>query len=212
MESLGKYLLDLRQERGIGYRKIDDELHFPEWKIRKLEENKLEEIGEMGIVKSLLFNYARYLEADVDMVMEEFRRIYAGQAPPKPEYYTIPKEKKIMLSTNFLWTVAIIIFVLILGSIVFYAGSRGFLKAPQIFSKERPDSTKSVAQKAQTPDEPDTLRARMRLLTESMKPEAQEAEQKPEKKSKNSRTVIPADTTDHMGRLLGDNPGNVSIH
>lgn len=144
--------------------------------------------------------------------MAEYKRLNPDKAQQKTSYYTIPKEKKIMLSTNFLWTIAIIIIVLILGSIVFYAGSRGFLKAPDLFSKPKADSVKTAGVKPKAQEEPDSLRARMLLLTESMKPEIQEDETKPKKENHDLTTTIPADTTDHMGRLLGDNPGNVEIH
>ena len=212
MENLGKYLHDLREERGISYKKIKAEMFFDEDKIKLLEDNDLEALGDYGVVKSFIFNYARYLEANVDEVMAEFKRLNPDKAPQKPSYYTIPKEKKIMLSTNFLWTIAIIIIVLILGSIVFYAGSRGFLKAPDLFSKPKADSVKTAGVKPEAQEEPDSLRARMLLLTESMKPEIQEDETKPKKEKHDLTTTIPADTTDHMGRLLGDNPGNVEIH
>ena len=111
MESLGKHLLELRLKRGISYDTIWQDLRFSENQIKALEANKFFEIGEYGIVKAMIYNYARYLEADVSAVMAEFRIMMPEHTKKEftPRKNLI--EKKIMLSTNFLWTVGIVIFV-----------------------------------------------------------------------------------------------------
>ena len=211
MESLGKYFAELRAKRDISLSRIQEDLHFPPEKIKALEAGDLEKLGEFGMRKAMVFNYARYLEADVDAVMAEFKRLH-----PDPEINSsrafFPKDKKILLSTNFLWVIAILVIIIILGSIVWYAYSQGVLKTPVIFSNAE-DSLKVVKTSPVEKAAPDSLRVRMLMLTDELKTNNQVAKAKESVKQQTlPADYIPADTTDHMGKLLGKSPVNVPIH
>lgn len=211
MENLSKYFRELRAARGISLEQIRNELHFPIEKLKALEAGDFEQLGEHGMMKAMVFNYARYLEADTNAVMSEFKRAY-----PDPAQKSIPtfvtKDKKIMLSTNFLWVIAILVIVLVLGSIVWYAYSRGVLTTPVIFSKKA-DSTGVAVRHEEPKAAPDSLRERMLMLTQELKTEKQidTAKEKTQTASL-PPDHIPADTTDHIGNLLGPSPLNVPIH
>lgn len=206
MESLGKYFLDLRNSKGISYAKIYKDIIIPEDSIRKMEENRFFELGDYGVCKALVFNYARYLEADVDSVMREFKVMM----PEKVQSKFIPretlKEKKILLSTNFLWMVGILIFVIILASILFHANRQGWLQTPNFFKAEVRDSTATAKAIPEPQNKPDTLRTRMKALSESIP-----AGEKKITASSEAKTV-PADTTDYVGNILGESPLNVPLH
>lgn len=206
MESLGKYLLELRNSRGISYARIYKDIIITEDNIRKIEENRLFELGDYGVAKALVFNYARYLEADVESVMREFRVMMPEKVQSKFLPQETIKEKKILLSTNFLWMVGILIFVVILGSILFHANRQGWLQAPNFFKAEMEDSTATVKAKTELPNKPDTLRTRMKALSESIPA----GEKKPSVGM--DTKAVPADTTDYIGNLLGDSPLNVPLH
>ncbi len=206
MESLGKYLLELRNSRGISYARIYKDIIITEDNIRKIEENRLFELGDYGVAKALVFNYARYLEADVESVMREFRVMMPEKVQSKFLPQETIKEKKILLSTNFLWMVGILIFVVILGSILFHANRQGWLQAPNFFKAEMEDSTATVKAKTELPNKPDTLRTRMKALSESIPA----GEKKPSVGM--DTKAVPADTTDYIGNLLGDSPLNGPLH
>jgi cytoskeletal protein RodZ len=204
VENLGKYFLDLREQRGLSYARILEDIRIPEKQIRALEENRLFELGHYGFVKALVYNYARYLEADLDAVMREFAVLMPDNTKREFIAQRIEKEKKIMLSTNFLWTLGIAIFVAILGSILLYSHRQGWLQAPDFFSR---DTKEIAAEKTPEPDpqKPDTLRQRMRLLSESIPAGNSSARVV-------NRSVSLRDTTDYIGAILGESPVNVTIN
>jgi cytoskeletal protein RodZ len=72
MEDLGKYLREQRELSGISYAQIWQDIRIKEEQIKSIEENNLFELGDFGFVKVLIFNYARYLNADAEKVMNEF--------------------------------------------------------------------------------------------------------------------------------------------
>ncbi|HQB98610.1 MAG: helix-turn-helix domain-containing protein [Candidatus Cloacimonetes bacterium] len=204
MENLGKYLLELRLKRGIEYAQIVADIHYTEAQIRALEQNQLFDLGHYGFVKALVYNYSRYLEADLNLVMREFAIMMPDNTKKEFTPRRVVKEKKIMLSTNFLWTIGIVIFAGTLGSILFYSYSQGWLKAPDFFEKDEPSPKQESVEVAETP-RPDSLRLRMRILSESIP-------------KSNVLTDIHTgakashDTTDYIGNLLGKSPVNVQIN
>ena len=82
MENLGKYFLELRLQRGYSYQDIWKELRFPENQIKAIEENRFTELGPYGIAKAVVYNYARFLEADLDAVMNAFSYLMPDNASP----------------------------------------------------------------------------------------------------------------------------------
>lgn len=206
MENLGKYFLDLRQKRDITYKRIWEDIRIREDQIKSLEANRIFELGPYGVAKALIYNYARYLEADTDEVMREFNIMMPDTTRNHFTPCTTLKEKKIMLSTNFLWMLGIIIIVAILGSILYHAYNSGWLVTPGFMTAAKPDSTETARVEAKEDDKPDSLRQRMRILSESVN------SQHSVKASKSPTASALTDTTDYMGNLLGDSPVNVPLH
>ncbi|MDY0336860.1 MAG: helix-turn-helix domain-containing protein [Candidatus Cloacimonadaceae bacterium] len=202
MESLGKHLRDLRQQRNLSYEQIWQDIRLSEAHVRALEENRLFDIGHYGYVKVMVFNYARYLEANVDQVMAEFRIMMPETTKKEFTPRRTLKEKKIMLSTNFLWTVGIVIFVGILGSILLNAYRQGWLQTPELFERKESVSAAEAKPSDET-DKPDSLRLRMRALSESI-PRSNTLQDLDDS--------IPRDTTDYIGNILGSSPLNVQIN
>ncbi|MDD4308996.1 MAG: helix-turn-helix domain-containing protein [Candidatus Cloacimonetes bacterium] len=206
MESLGKYLQDLRIKRDYSYKKVWEDIRTREDIIRKMENNRFSEVGDYGITKAVVYNYARYLEADLDMVMHEFSIVMPEEIKDKFNPHIIPKDRKIMLSTNFLWMVGILIFVAILASFLFHARNKGWLQTPDFFLAKTADSTAIAKPKQEEAAKPDTLRQRMRALSEAI-PKTSNTPSKIIDKN-----TIPPDTTDYIGNILGDSPVNVPLY
>jgi cytoskeletal protein RodZ len=204
VESLGKYFLQLRQSRQIDYPQIWQELKITEQQIKALEQDRYFELGTYGFVKLLVYNYARYLEADLDLVMAEFRIMMPEHTKPEFTPRKNLKEKKILLSTNFLWTLGIVIFVAILGSILLHSYRQGWLNTPEFFKQDKP-SKQSEAVVLEEKEEPDSLRQRMRILSESIPQTNVAADLK-------HGDLFDADNTDYIGRILGESPVNVQIN
>ena len=206
MENLGKYFLELRLQRGYNYQDIWKELRFPENQIKAIEENRFAELGPYGIAKAVVYNYARFLEADLDAVMNAFSYLMPENAKPEFKPATPVKEKKIMLSTNFMWLIGILLIIIILGSILWYAYNQNWLKMPDFFASNKTDSTAVMIKEEKEETKPDTLRQRLRAISEAI-PQTNSVPT-PKAETKN----IPPDTTDYIGNILGDSPVNVPIH
>jgi len=204
VESLGKYFLQLRQSRQIDYPQIWQEIKITEQQIKALEQDRYFELGTYGFVKLLVYNYARYLEADLDLVMAEFRIMMPEHTKPEFTPRKNLKEKKILLSTNFLWTLGIVIFVAILGSILLHSYRQGWLNTPEFFRKDKP-SKQSATVVLEEKEEPDSLRQRMRILSESIPQSNVAVDLK-------QGDFFGADTTDYIGNILGESPVNVQIN
>lgn len=210
MESLNLYFKDLRHSRNLSLEQIWEDLRLPAEKITAIESGHWEALGEYGIRKAMLYNYARYLEADIYAVMTEFDQLFPPSSQSGPNVILVPKEKKILLSTNFIWMVAILLIVIILGSIVFAAYRNGFLESPKLFSKQEADTLRAI-QPIKEEAEPaiaDSTRTRMLALTQMLQPSPEEEKQKDEV----HKAEIISDNTDYMGKFLGKNPMNVQIH
>lgn len=204
MESLGKYLRELRLQRDLSYDTVWQDIRLAEQNIRALEENRLFDVGSYGYVKAMVFNYARYLEADVDKVMAELKIMMPENTKKEFTPRKTLKESKIMLSTNFLWTVGILIFVAILGSILLYSYNQGWLQTPELFERHT-EVAESPELKTDEEQKPDSMRMRMRILSESI-PQSNVTQ---DRKSTDS---VPRDTTDYIGNILGKSPVNVRIN
>lgn len=205
MDKLGKYLLDLRLEKGISYAKVWEDLRISETQLKALEENRIFDLGAYGYARSLIYSYARYLEADLDLVMAELKILMPETTKQSFNPQRDISEKKILLSTNFFWTLGIIIIVSILGSILWHAYRHGHLKAPEFFAKEEIESpAKPEEELSKTAVKPDSLRLKMRQLSEGIKDEGN--------LPKTGNKGIPRDTTDYIGNILGKSPVNVPIN
>ncbi len=208
MENLGSYLQNLRTASGISFDQIWDEIRISKSNIELIEMNQLLQLGDYGFCKALVFNYARYLGADVDEVMREFYILRPEHTKDRFKPQESVKEKKIMLSTNFFWTLGIVIFVMILGAILYSTYLNGYLKPPVLFMTDAQEETPSKNIVVET--KPDSLREHMRMLTDVVNKGTEKPIVNNVKPAKKSR--FRDDTTDYVGEQLGDSPINVGIN
>lgn len=210
MENLGGHLQNLREEQGISYQKVFDDLRIREEQVRIIEENRFFELGPFGFSKAMVYNYARYLGADLDEVMAEFK-VMVPEHTKKPTQTDLgTKEHKILLSPNLLWLFGIILFVMILAGILRYAYSQGQLQTPDFLKRQTADST--AVKKASTAEpeqeskkpEPDLMREIQKSITQNIPAHHEE-----EKREEQTQRKPVQDSTDHVGELLG--PSQVSL-
>ncbi|MCB5246572.1 MAG: helix-turn-helix domain-containing protein [Candidatus Cloacimonetes bacterium] len=209
MENLGAHLQNLREEKGIGFQRVFEDLRLREEQVRLIEENRFFELGHFGYARAMVYKYAQYLEADLDEVMAEFR-VMVPENTKKP----IPREsednsRKIMLSPNLLWLLGIILFVAVLGAILWYAHGRGWLKTPEFLKPEAADTTVAAAPKAPEQErkaQPDPMREIQKRITQSAAAPAEE-QVRPEEAERQALQ----DSTDHIGELMGPSQMNLEL-
>ena len=206
MENLGAYLQKLREDKGLGYKQVFNDLRLREDQVHLIEDNRFLELGTFGMARAIIQKYARYLDADMNAVVSELSVILPEHIsrefkPKKPV-----REKKILLSPNFFWTLGIILLVLVLASIVWYASRQGWLQMPEIFRKAPADST-LVQPRETEPPRPDSLRDRMRQLSTA-------PEHKPATGAGSGDTAERTlrDSTDYLGEILGPSSVNVPLN
>jgi cytoskeletal protein RodZ len=201
VDNLGQYLRALREERQLTPDAVKADIKLSTEQITAIENNHLSRLGELGVARAIVYTYVRYLNADEKRAMYLFDQILPphnkpGFTPKKPL-----REKKVLISTNFIWMVTIFLIVVFLGSIIWISYSKGYLKRPFERSQAFGDTLNTPLKAAHFPDKPDTLRNRMLQLTSNAQKNSDQkaiVKQKPTRKSKDALS----DSTDYLDGLL----------
>lgn len=201
MESLGQYLRSIREEQNLTIEYVRNEIKLTSEQISAIENNQLSKLGNYGFSRAMVYSYCRFLGADEKITMNLFDMLL----PPQRQNNFVPqtpiKEKKLLISINFIWIVAIIIIIVILGSIIWISYSKGYLKRPFDNLKKNQDSTKVVIAAPKEIDKPDTLRQRMlRIANSSTK--SKPVSPKTPKANVIIQKQLNADTTDYVNDLI----------
>jgi cytoskeletal protein RodZ len=205
LENLGQYLKKQREAQGLDYFMVYTDIRLKEEQVKLIEDNRFFELGPHGMVRSIVYNYARYLGADLTEVKKELEILIPEVSHKLQLPQEDKKEKKIMLSTNLLWGLGIAVFVVILGMIVYHAYINGWLTPPPIL-KQGSDSLKTSTV---VPDEeiplPDSSRLKMLELTEELNKKP-----KPDDEDKDGKRTRPkkTDNTDYIKTFMEDSPVN----
>ncbi|MBW6513502.1 MAG: helix-turn-helix domain-containing protein [Candidatus Syntrophosphaera sp.] len=206
MENLGAQLRKLREDKGLSYAKVQEDLLLRELQIRLMEDNRFSELGPSGLARAMVHKYAAYLEADLNEVMAELKVMLPERINKEFKPKKVVKEKKILLSPNFLWLIGIILFVVVLGTILWHAYTRGWLETPDIFKSSAADTTVVVSKEHQEP-KPDPMRDRQKQISEAL------GRQSSAPVSNAIReTIAVQDSTDHLGQILGPSQVNVPLN
>ena len=201
MDSLGQYLRALREEKQLSFEAVKSDIKLSVEQLSAIENNQLTRLGEVGIARAMVYTYARFLNADEKTAMYLFDQIL----PPQNKRGFAPqiplKEKKVLISTNFIWMITIIFIVIVLGSITWISYSKGYLKRP--FDKEpiARDTINTQVHNTHQPEKPDTLRSRMLELSKNNHKTTDKKEISKKKPRTDSKAAL-ADTTDYVDGLL----------
>ncbi|MDD3632629.1 MAG: helix-turn-helix domain-containing protein [Candidatus Cloacimonadaceae bacterium] len=206
MEDLGAYLKELREEKNINYDQIYEDLHLREEQVRLMEENRFSELGYLGFARAMVYNYARYLEADIDEVMQKFNLLMPDNIK-KIEPESQEGGKKILISPNLFWIIGIILIVIVLGTILWHAYSSGWLQMPDLFKSNSSDtsSVEKLTQQEEPIPQKDPIRERQKALMDSIT-KAQPIQKVP---VPNDETTF-IDTMDIVGEILGPSVMDIS--
>jgi cytoskeletal protein RodZ len=201
MESLGQYLTSLREERNLSVEKVSAEIRLSVSQLTNIENNQLSQFGNYGLARAMVYTYIRFLEADEKTAMYLFDQILPPQVQTQFFSQTPLKEKKVLISTNFIWLITIILIVIILGTIILISYNKGYLRRPFDSIKTEIDTIKIAVPKVEEQVKQDTLRMRLlQIAKESEKPQSIEKSKKKVITKKPKSTVI--DTTDYVNGLL----------
>ncbi len=201
MDNLGQYLRSLREEKNLSIESVNKDIKLSIEQIDAIEKNHLSRLGNLGFARAMVYTYVRYLAADEKLAMYLFDLSW----PPQKQTNFTPrkpiKEKKVLISTNFIWLISIIILAIGLGSIIWISYTRGYLERPFDNMKLSKDSLKTETIERAKIEKPDTLRDHMLQLAKTQtKPKATTGDvQKTTAKVKNAASK---DTTDYVNDLI----------
>ena len=206
MEDLGAYLKELREEKNISFDQIYEDLHLREEQIQLMEENRFSELGYLGFARAMVFNYARYLEADLDEVMQKFNLLMPNNIK-KIEPENKENGKKILLSPNLFWIIGIILIVIVLGTILWHAYTSGWLQMPDLFKSNSSDtsSVEKLTQQEEPIPQKDPIRERQKALMDSIT-KTQTIQKDTVQKNQPSHI----DTMDIIGEIMGPSVMDIS--
>lgn len=123
--SFGRYLKQLRVEKGLDLGDIATETRISMKVLRDIETENLDELPNQTVVKGFLRTYAEALGADRDMVVRNFMTVAKGEKMTPPgNFLSVEARKR---------SVALIVSVLVLCSIVlaFYLMNRKEVVQPK---------------------------------------------------------------------------------
>jgi len=202
MDNLGQYLRSLREERNLTVEAVHNDIKLSVEQLNAIENNQLSRLGNHGFARAMAYTYIRYLGADEKRAMYLFDLSWPPQKQNNFTPKTPIKEKKVLISTNFIWLISIIILAIILCSILWISYTKGYLERPFDKKKQTIDSLKTEAQAKPKVEKPDTLRTRMLQLAK-----AQAKPQVTDKKAKTKSNIIKdtktgSDSTDYIDDLI----------
>lgn len=203
MDNLGQYLRSLRDEKNVTIETISKDIKLTAEQINDIENNRISRLGNLGFARAMVYTYIRYLDADEKRAMYLFDLNW----PPLKQTNFTPKkplkEKKVLISTNFIWMISIIILAIGLGSIIWISYSRGYLERPFDKLKAPKDSVKTEEIVKPQVEKADTLHNRMLQLAHAQ-PKPKAITDKTKKQKVKSKKVGLSDSTDYVDDLIFD--------
>jgi cytoskeletal protein RodZ len=201
MDNLGQYLRSRREEKNFTIESVHDEIKLSTEQITAIENNQLSKLGNYGFARAMVYTYIRYLDVDEKIAMNLFDLIWPSQKKANFTPKTPIKEKKMLISINFIWLISIILFVIILSSIIVISYRNGYLERPFSKLSQKPDSVKVQAAVEPEDIKPDSLRERMLQLAATQTKPAKTDAKKAKPVSVRSKKARP-DTTDYVNDLI----------
>lgn len=200
MEQLGSYLRSIREEKKLTKEYVNNDIKITLDQIDCIENNRLNSLGSYGYARALVYTYARYLEADEQVVFQLFSQIMPSQKKDAFVPQSPIKEKKLLISINFIWLVSIFVIVIALGSILWVSYTRGYLRRPFDKLAHQTDSVKIAKKTIEVIEKPDTLRKKMLEITQNTKSVPTQAINS---KKKNIRqTIAASDSFDYVEEMI----------
>lgn len=146
-ETIGKYLKKIREQKNISLEEISRftkiKIHF----LNAIEDDRMQDITDLTYARLTILNYARYIGADTNEVLNFFdkhtkkkpeKKVIGSRVDKKKDY-----EKKVLIPKIVFQIVLLIFFVTILFGVGFYLNKKGELQR-NIFEKPKDYSSEQI--------------------------------------------------------------------
>ncbi|MBN1327432.1 MAG: helix-turn-helix domain-containing protein [Candidatus Cloacimonetes bacterium] len=121
MESIGQYLKAIRIKRDLSLEDLHQKTRISIQNLINIEGDQFDNMGGKGYAKANIITYGRALGADINLLMNEFEKIFIDQKP-KTQVSSSISPRKYLISTNIfsILFLLILIVLLIVVSVKFY--------------------------------------------------------------------------------------------
>ena len=182
IESIGTYLRSLRLIKKLTLEQVSEATRIKVRLLNDIEKDVFTNLGGLGYAKAMISNYARFLDADQEKILELFNEKF-NKKPTHIAHDKSIQPKKIIIPQSFFALLLLLVVVIILTSLVIYLYKNEIITWPP-FTRLDTESKKTTI-KADTTS---TLqRLRQDVAKEESKPLNHNALQ---------------DTTDYLNKLL----------
>jgi cytoskeletal protein RodZ len=127
MNSIGEYLVMLRNEKKITLAEVEKQTKIKQRILQQIENNQFNDLGGVGYTKAIIFSYARFLGADEKKIDFFFTKLFIEK--PKPAKFTI-HPKRFLLPANIPGIISLIVVVIFLSFLTYYFYQQDLLNFP----------------------------------------------------------------------------------
>lgn len=133
MESIGKYLKELRESKNLSFEEISEQTRTSIDYLQIMENDEFEKFASIGYARATLYSYVRFLKGNEVNVINLFDNIY--HVDNKKHYLDDSSgsrnfPKKYLLSTQTIGFFFLFILVIFLGGLTWHFAKSGLLKSP----------------------------------------------------------------------------------
>jgi cytoskeletal protein RodZ len=184
IESIGTYLKSLREQKKITLEQVSEATRIKTRLLDEIEKDIFTNLGGLGYAKAMIVNYARYLGADEDRILNLFHEKFS-QKPIHISHDKSIQPKKILLPEQIFGIILLLVLIVALTSLVVYLYQKDIITWPPFKKIDAKIDVKS------TIFEPDTTKI---FLQQQPEPE------KEVKEEINQQAL--QDSTDYLNDLL----------
>lgn len=157
-KKIGEYLREIRVEKDLTLEDISEATKIKVRILKDIEANNFDNLGGRGYAKALILTYARYLQADIEVVLGMLEACFATV---KVKYYRTgeTQPRKYMISTS---VFSLILLILLIAAITYFSvklykeGKLHFpfrILSPRSHTEEPVDSSQAVTPQLPTSQE-----------------------------------------------------------
>jgi len=147
MESIGKYLKNLREEKNLSLEQISEQTKIKVRILQGIERDNFDSLGGDGYAKAMLLNYAKHVDGNSQKILEK----YSETHQTKDISYIIESpnvvQNKMLISGNILYIILLVILVVTLTFVTIHFYKNGMLKSPLKSNKTEQTDKKEIKPK-----------------------------------------------------------------
>lgn len=192
MESIGKYLKNLREEKNLSLEQISEQTKIKVRILQDIESDNFAGMGGDGYAKAMLLNYAKQVNGNSQKILEKYNETHQT----KDISYIIESpnvvQNKMLISGNILYIILLAVLIITLTFVTIHFYKSGMLKSPFKSNKTEQTEKKEVT--------PKTIVPKNDIKTNVTK-QIKDLEKNEVKKITINKDAL-SDTTDYLNKLM----------